>query len=389
MSCNLVGSSEDSALPSGPALAGTHVSSLHRLKDTDNIDGAFFVFGDLSIKQEGVFRLQFNLYEMGERECHHIRSIQSHPFTVEDHKNFRGLLESTALTRSFSDQGVRLRLRKEPRALLRKRGPAYNDYEPRRYRRQQSSGELQPSDSKDPPKSMQAEPVDTMQHQIGSPPRQHKPMGRGYSQSSGYSEDTPIKRPRTGSEQGSTFSQHQLLDSPRSFDNFGPPFAQQQQQQPYYQSPQSSTMSPREQYSVQRPSMQTSNYSYGHSSQQSPQDIPYHSSFPPQPQALPHHNPVASSLPQRTHNTQGYAGLGIHQRTYMSPTIQASGMTGMQQPPTYGRINNAPAFGSLIATTFGEYPIHHENMEDNLLGIGGHSLNTTSAPMYTTSAPGM
>lgn len=73
----------------------------------------------------------------------------------------------------------------------------------------------------------------------------------------------------------------------------------------------------------------------------------------------------------------------------MSPTIQASGMTGMQQPPTYGRINNAPAFGSLIATTFGEYPIHHENMEDNLLGIGGHSLNTTSAPMYTTSAPGM
>ena len=63
------------------ALAGTLVSSLHRLKDVDNMgtpgatssvipllirlaDGGFFVFGDLSVKVEGQFRLRFSLFEM-------------------------------------------------------------------------------------------------------------------------------------------------------------------------------------------------------------------------------------------------------------------------------------------------------------------------------------
>ena len=64
------------------ALAGTLVSSLHRLKDVDNlgtswcrtpllpslltliIDGGFFVFGDLSVKVEGEYRLRFSLFEM-------------------------------------------------------------------------------------------------------------------------------------------------------------------------------------------------------------------------------------------------------------------------------------------------------------------------------------
>lgn len=62
------------------ALAGTLVSSLHRLKDIDNSgmcyyktsvsitnqtpDGGFFVFGDLSVKIEGEFRLRFSLFEM-------------------------------------------------------------------------------------------------------------------------------------------------------------------------------------------------------------------------------------------------------------------------------------------------------------------------------------
>lgn len=64
------------------ALAGTLVSSLHRLKDVDNtgmssfnfkfyintqtlLDGGFFVFPDLSVKIEGDFRLRFSLFEMG------------------------------------------------------------------------------------------------------------------------------------------------------------------------------------------------------------------------------------------------------------------------------------------------------------------------------------
>ncbi|KAF3912224.1 hypothetical protein ABW21_db0209896 [Orbilia brochopaga] len=87
------------------ALAGTLVSSLHRLKDIDNTDGGFFVFGDLSVKVEGQFRLRFSLFEISNNEVHYIKSITSAPFTVYPMKNFPGMSESTFLSRSFGDQG--------------------------------------------------------------------------------------------------------------------------------------------------------------------------------------------------------------------------------------------------------------------------------------------
>ena len=37
--------------------------------------------------------------------------------TAYAHKDFPGMLESTFLTRSFGDQGVKLKTRKEPRTL--------------------------------------------------------------------------------------------------------------------------------------------------------------------------------------------------------------------------------------------------------------------------------
>lgn len=143
---------------SNTCLAGTLVSSLHRLKDESNRDGGFFVFADLSVKVEGNYRLQFNLYELrpnqapfehspilsdnpiskqllgAQMEVCRLNTIVSDQFQVHVAKNWPGMAESTALTRTFSDQGVRLRLRKEPRTLLRKRGPACDDYEPVHYR---------------------------------------------------------------------------------------------------------------------------------------------------------------------------------------------------------------------------------------------------------------
>ncbi|KAI9692390.1 MAG: hypothetical protein M1822_006621 [Bathelium mastoideum] len=101
-------------------LAGSLVSSLHRLKDIDNRDGGFFVFGDLSVKIVGEHRLHFSLFEM-RKETHevvYLTSITSEYFTVSQHKDWKGLDESTVLSRAFSDQGVRLRLRKEPRGLM-------------------------------------------------------------------------------------------------------------------------------------------------------------------------------------------------------------------------------------------------------------------------------
>ncbi|OAL52304.1 hypothetical protein IQ07DRAFT_468869, partial [Pyrenochaeta sp. DS3sAY3a] len=99
------------------SLAGTLVSSLHRLKDVSNKDGGFFVFGDISIKVQGTFRLCFSLYEFQQDTftVQHLGHAISDKFKVLPAKDFKGLEESTYLSRAFSDQGVRLRLRKEPR----------------------------------------------------------------------------------------------------------------------------------------------------------------------------------------------------------------------------------------------------------------------------------
>ncbi|KAK0742396.1 velvet factor-domain-containing protein [Apiosordaria backusii] len=109
----------------GGDLAGTVVSSLYNLKDTDNTQGGFFVFGDLSVKREGTFRIEFILFELRSqtKDCWQLSSCITDPFQVYANKSFPGLQESTFLTRTFSDQGVRLRLRKDSRTVVqRKRG---------------------------------------------------------------------------------------------------------------------------------------------------------------------------------------------------------------------------------------------------------------------------
>ncbi|BFZ60542.1 hypothetical protein YB2330_001579 [Saitoella coloradoensis] len=101
-------------------LAGTVVSSLHRLKDVDNSDGGFFVFGDLSVKLEGEYRLKFTLFELVKNEVIHLQSCISKPFIVYAAKSFPGMSESTFLSRSFADQGVRIRIRKEHRMQMKR-----------------------------------------------------------------------------------------------------------------------------------------------------------------------------------------------------------------------------------------------------------------------------
>lgn len=83
MCCTLIEEHTDEPVQHGSQspLAGTTVSSLHRLKDINNdglsrngvlcfavanstIDGGFFVFGDLCVKKEGRYRLLFTLFEL-------------------------------------------------------------------------------------------------------------------------------------------------------------------------------------------------------------------------------------------------------------------------------------------------------------------------------------
>ncbi|RDW81112.1 protein vosA [Aspergillus mulundensis] len=130
MSCSLYDAQEDAPAPVPPstAMTGTLVSSLHRLKDVDNTDGGFFVWGDLSIKIEGEFRLKFSLFEMRKTDVVFLKSIISERFTVSPPKSFPGMAESTFLSRSFADQGVKLRIRKEPRTLIKRSAPRPEDY---------------------------------------------------------------------------------------------------------------------------------------------------------------------------------------------------------------------------------------------------------------------
>lgn len=118
MVASLYKSDRDEPISGSESLTGTLVSSLHRVKrPEDNQDAGMFIFGDISVKVLGTYRLHFRLCEfnMDRHECQHLASITSNKFAVLAPKDFKGMDESTALSRSVADQGVRLRLRKEAR----------------------------------------------------------------------------------------------------------------------------------------------------------------------------------------------------------------------------------------------------------------------------------
>jgi hypothetical protein len=48
----------------------------------------------------------------------YLKTEISDRFKVSPPKNFPGMMESTFLSRSFADQGVKLRIRKEPRTMM-------------------------------------------------------------------------------------------------------------------------------------------------------------------------------------------------------------------------------------------------------------------------------
>ena len=117
------------------ATTGSTVSSLFRLKDLDNSDGGFFVFPDLSVRMEGQYRLKFSLFELVGKRVVHCASIFSSAFYVYPAKKFPGMEESTLLSRSFAEQGLKIRIRKELRVKKRQDDPQADEddddgYEP-------------------------------------------------------------------------------------------------------------------------------------------------------------------------------------------------------------------------------------------------------------------
>ncbi|KAI4094872.1 MAG: hypothetical protein LQ348_007064 [Seirophora lacunosa] len=139
-----------------PVLTGMPVAGIAYL---DRPDAAgYFIFPDLSVRHEGKYRLNFNLYEEVKESkdedakspganpaaektsqdptapnahVHFRLEVRSKPFPVYSAKKFPGLKESTPLSKIVADQGCRVRIRRDVRMRRRdtKSGKAYDDYE--------------------------------------------------------------------------------------------------------------------------------------------------------------------------------------------------------------------------------------------------------------------
>ncbi|KAI9276367.1 velvet factor [Sporodiniella umbellata] len=117
MCSNLCHATNDEEIytPTHNALSGQTVSSLFKLNDIDNQINTFFIFGDLSVKVEGKYRLKLSLFQITDSGAVCLSSLFTTPFTVYSTKSFPGALDSTFLSKSFSDQGARIKIRKDNR----------------------------------------------------------------------------------------------------------------------------------------------------------------------------------------------------------------------------------------------------------------------------------
>ncbi|KAK4193549.1 velvet factor-domain-containing protein [Podospora australis] len=106
-------------------LIGSLAASAFRLQDTEDKIGIWFVLQDLSVRTEGCFRLRFSFVNVGgpmgsngNGQVHQgkapvLASVFSDVFQVYSAKKFPGVCESTALSKCFATQGIKIPIRKE------------------------------------------------------------------------------------------------------------------------------------------------------------------------------------------------------------------------------------------------------------------------------------
>ncbi|KAH7035076.1 velvet factor-domain-containing protein [Microdochium trichocladiopsis] len=102
-------------------LLGSISMSATRLVDREDKVGIWFVLQDLSVRTEGIFRLRFSFIDLlahrdgpnGQKVCPILATQFSEPFQVYSAKKFPGVCESTALSRKFAIQGVKIPIRKD------------------------------------------------------------------------------------------------------------------------------------------------------------------------------------------------------------------------------------------------------------------------------------
>ncbi|SMY21759.1 unnamed protein product [Zymoseptoria tritici ST99CH_1A5] len=129
---------------STPVLTGTPVAGMVYLDRP--APAGYFIFPDLSVRHEGVYRLSFSLYEdckspkdedktedgaKSESDAHvtHRLEVKSEPFNVFSAKKFPGLTESTSLSRMVAEQGCRVRIRRDVRMRKRETKPGGREWD--------------------------------------------------------------------------------------------------------------------------------------------------------------------------------------------------------------------------------------------------------------------
>lgn len=131
------------AATSPPVLTGAPVSGMAYLDRP--AEAGYFLFPDLSVRHEGRYVLGFSLYEELKDEQDqdadpldddptpgfYLRmKVSSAPFVVFSAKKFPGLTSSTSLSRTISEQGCRVRIRRDVRMRRRDGKPSSNnDYD--------------------------------------------------------------------------------------------------------------------------------------------------------------------------------------------------------------------------------------------------------------------
>ncbi|TDZ66017.1 Developmental and secondary metabolism regulator veA [Colletotrichum trifolii] len=126
-----------------PVLTGMPVSGMAYLDRPS--EAGYFLFPDLSVRHEGRYVLAFHLYEEiknpedrdmtsdpaeDDSPCFNYRmAVKSLAFNVFSAKKFPGLTESTHLSKTISEQGCRVRIRRDVRMRRREGKPSGNDFE--------------------------------------------------------------------------------------------------------------------------------------------------------------------------------------------------------------------------------------------------------------------
>ncbi|RYO80808.1 hypothetical protein DL766_004388 [Monosporascus sp. MC13-8B] len=110
-------------------LIGSLACSAARLTDPSEKIGIWFVLQDMSVRSEGWFRLRFSFVNLRATHAGNsqgsdagslvkgkakvLAQVFSEPFQVYSAKKFPGVCESTALSKCFAAQGVKIPIRKE------------------------------------------------------------------------------------------------------------------------------------------------------------------------------------------------------------------------------------------------------------------------------------